>query len=351
MEPLSIQIAERLPVPDALLRAGIRSRVGRRIRAEAAGGIDAQSERFRELVARLDAQPIAVATGDANEQHYEVPAAFYALCLGPRRKYSCAWWPPGVTTLARAEDAMLELYAERARLRDGQRVLDLGCGWGSLSLWLAERHRGSRILGVSNSASQREYILGVARERGLDNLEIVTADANTFEPEGRFDRIVSIEMLEHVRNQRRMMARIGAWLEDDGLAFVHIFTHRTLPFEFDETRRSDWIARHFFTGGTMPSDDLMLHTAAGNLEIADHWRVSGTHYARTARAWLELLDANRERALEILGSAPYDRRGARRRFRRWRLFFLSCEGLWGYRDGSEFIVSHYLFRPAGRGRG
>jgi cyclopropane-fatty-acyl-phospholipid synthase len=345
MEPLAVQVAERLPVPDVLLRAGIRNRVGRRIRAESAGGVDAQSERFRALVRRLDEQPIAVATADANAQHYEVPADFYALCLGPRRKYSCAWWPEGVTTLAEAEDAMLELYAERARLHDGQRVLDLGCGWGSLSLWLAERYPASRILGVSNSASQREYILGVARDRGFTNLEIVTADANGFEPGERFDRIVSIEMLEHVRNQRRMLARIGGWLRPDGLAFVHIFTHRTLPFEFDETRKSDWIARHFFTGGTMPSDDLMLHTAAGSLEIADHWRVSGVHYARTARAWLELLDANRGAAMEILGSAPYDRRGAARRFRRWRLFFLSCEGLWGYRGGSEFIVSHYLFRP------
>ncbi len=346
MEPLSIQIAERLPVPDALLRLGIRQRVARRVRAEAAGGVDVQSERFRDLVRRLDEQPIAVATEDANLQHYEVPADFYALCLGPRRKYSCAWWPEGVTTLAQAEDAMLELYAERARLEDGQRVLDLGCGWGSLSLWLAERHPESRILGVSNSASQREYILRTARERGITNLEIVTADANTFEPGERFDRIVSIEMLEHVRNQRRMMARIGGWLRPDGLAFVHIFTHRTFPFEFDAARKSDWIARHFFTGGTMPSDDLMLHTAAGSLEVVDHWRVSGVHYARTARAWLELLDANREAALAVLSGPPYEPRGAKRRYRRWRLFFLSCEGLWGFRDGAEFIVSHYLFRPA-----
>lgn len=344
MEPLPILLAERVPLPDAVLRAGVRQRVRRRIRAEGRGGVDAQSERWRALVARLDAQPVTIETDAANAQHYEVPADFFGLALGPRRKYSCAWWPDGVGDLAAAEEAMLALYAERAGLRDGQEVLDLGCGWGSFCLWLAERHPASRILAVSNSHSQRGYITGVARDRGLANLEVVTADAATFAPGRSFDRIVSVEMLEHVRNLRAMLGRIAGWLRPDGRLFVHVFAHRTLAFEFDTARRSDWIARHFFTGGTMPSDDLMVHLA-DHLRIEDRWRVSGAHYARTARAWLANVDANREAVLGVFAAA-YGEREAMLRLRRWRLFFLACEGLWGIRGGSEFIVSHYRFRPA-----
>lgn len=344
MERLPIMLAERVPLPDVVLRAAVRGRVGRRLARERRGGIDAQSERFRALVARLDAQPVAVDTDAANAQHYEVPAAFFGLCLGPRRKYSCALWPPGVDDLAAAEDAMLETYLSRARLEDGQDVLDLGCGWGSLSLWLAGRHPSGRILAVSNSRSQRAYIEAEAARRGLTNLEVVTADANTFEPGRRFDRVVSVEMLEHVRNLRTMLDRVAGWLRPDGRLFVHVFTHRTVAFEFDPARRSDWIARHFFTGGTMPSDDLVIHLA-GRLRIEDHWRVDGRHYARTARAWLQNLDEGRDAALEILADA-HGPGEAMLRLRRWRLFFLACEGLWGYRGGSEFIVSHYLFRPA-----
>jgi cyclopropane-fatty-acyl-phospholipid synthase len=346
VEPLAVEIAERVPLPDALLRAGVRARVARRVRRESRGGEDARSERFRALLARMDAQPIAVDTAAANAQHYEVPAEFFALCLGPRRKYSCALFPPGVDDLATAEDLMLEVYADRARLADGQEVLDLGCGWGSLSLWLAARHPRSRILGVSNSHSQRRYIEARAAERGLTNLRVVTADANTFDPGRTFDRVVSVEMLEHVRNQRAMLRRVAGWLRPDGLLFVHVFSHRTLAFAFDPDDPSDWIARHFFTGGTMPSDDMLLHTADA-LAPVDHWRVSGTHYARTARAWLRNLDANRDAAVEALAPLAGSRRGARRMVRRWRLFFLACEGLWGYRDGGEFMVTHLLFRPPG----
>lgn len=337
-------LAERLPLPDALLRTGIRLRVRARIRTESRGGVDAWSERMRALVARLDAQPVTVHTAAANEQHYEVPADFFGLVLGPRRKYSCAWWPDGVEDLPAAEEAMLALYAERAGLRDGMTILDLGCGWGSFCLWAAERLPRSTILAVSNSGSQREHIMGVARERGLANLEVVTADAAAFDPGRRFDRIVSVEMLEHVRNLRTLLGRLADWLEPDGRLFVHVFTHRTLAFEFDEGRRSDWIARHFFTGGTMPSDDL-LPTLADRLRLEDHWRVSGRHYARTARAWRENLDAARPEVRRVLEDA-YGRREAPLRMRRWRLFFLACEGLWGYGNGDEFIVSHYRFRRA-----
>jgi cyclopropane-fatty-acyl-phospholipid synthase len=346
MEPLGIEIAERAAVPDAVLRRAIRVRVARRVRDESRGGVEAQSERLRALIADSDRGVIAVATDAANRQHYEVPADFFGLCLGPHRKYSCALWEPGVTGLAAAEEAMLALSAARADLRDGQEVLDLGCGWGSLTLWMAERFPATTVTGVSNSSSQRDYIVGEATARGLDNVRVITADVNAFVPDRSFDRIVSVEMLEHVRNHRALLGRVAGWLRPDGRLFVHVFAHRTLAFRFDAESRSDWIGRHFFTGGTMPSDDL-LPRVADALTLVDHWCLSGTHYAATARAWLELLDAHRDAAIAVLGREAGSRQ-ARRQFRRWRLFFLSCEGLWGYRGGDEFIVSHYLFRRAGQ---
>jgi len=343
MEPLGIEIAERVTLPDWIVRRAIRTRVRRRLRLAAHGGVEAQSERLRALIEDARGGSIAVETEAANRQHYEVPADFFGLCLGPHRKYSCALWEPGVHDLAAAEEAMLALYATRAQLRDGQRILDLGCGWGSLALWMAERYPASEIVGVSNSSSQRDYIETEARRRGITNLRIVTADANTFVPEGSFDRILSVEMLEHVQNHHAMLGRIAGWLRPDGRLFIHVFTHRYLAFRFDGTHRSDWIGRHFFTGGMMPSDDL-LPRVAEDLTLCDHWHVSGEHYAKTARAWCDRLDANRGAAREVLAT-QIGARAARRQFRRWRLFFLSCEGLWAYDDGNEFIVSHYLFRP------
>jgi cyclopropane-fatty-acyl-phospholipid synthase len=345
MEPLGIELAERGAVPDVVLRRAIRARVGRRVRRESRGGVEAQTERLRALIADSDSGRIAVATDAANRQHYEVPADFFGLCLGPRRKYSCALWEPGTDDLAAAEEAMLSLYDRRAGLADGHQVLDLGCGWGSLTLWIAERYPRSEVTAVSNSTSQRIYIEAEAAARGLDNVRVITADINAFVPDRRFDRILSIEMLEHVQNHRALLARMADWTQPDGRLFIHVFAHRTLAFRFDAVSRSDWIGRHFFTGGTMPSDDL-LPRVADRLSLADAWRVSGTHYARTARAWLDLLDANRDAALDVL-ARDAGRRQAQRQFRRWRLFFLSCEGLWAYGGGDQFIVSQYLFRRAG----
>jgi cyclopropane-fatty-acyl-phospholipid synthase len=345
MEPVGIELAERGGVPDAVLRRAIRMRVARRIRIESAGGVEGQSERLRALIAASDRGEIAVATHAANLQHYEVPADFFRLCLGPRRKYSCALWGPGIDTLAAADEAMLALTAERAQLSDGQEVLDLGCGWGSLALWIAERYPNTRVTAVSNSASQREYIEAAASAAGFGNVRVITADVNAFVPDRTFDRIVSIEMMEHVRNHRALLGRVAGWLRPDGRLFVHVFAHRTLAFRFDAQARSDWIGRHFFTGGTMPSDDL-LPRVAQDLTLVDQWRLSGTHYARTATAWLDRLDEHRESAIAVLADRD-GTRAARRQFRRWRLFFLSCEGLWGFDDGNQFIVSHYLFRRSG----
>lgn len=345
MDPWYLKVVERDVVPDQVLSAAIRARIARRVAREGAGTEEERSERFRRLVAKLRRAPIAVDTAAANEQHYELPPEFFELILGPRRKYSSAWWPPGVATLAEAEDAMLELYAERADLRDGQRVLELGCGWGSLTLWLAERCPASTVVGVSNSHGQRRFIEAEAERRGLTNVEIVTADVNDLRLDATFDRVVSIEMFEHMKNYRQLMANIAGWLADDGLLFVHVFSHRTLAFEFRDDDPSDWIGRYFFTGGIMPSDDLLAHFQ-DDLVLTDHWRMDGTHYEKTLRAWLALLDERRAEVEPIL-AATYGPGQVTRWLVRWRLFLLVSAELWGWRDGHEFCVSHYRFAKRG----
>lgn len=325
-------------VPDVWVRSGIRSRLAAALKRLEAGGPAAIADRRAKLVRLLDAAPVAVSTAEANRQHYEVPTEFFRLVLGPRLKYSSGYWPEGAVDLAASEEAMLALYAHRADLRDGQSVLDLGCGWGSFSLWAAERYPASRILGVSNSATQRAFILAEARSRGLANVDIVTADANTFAPGRAFDRIVSVEMLEHMRNYRALLRRIASWLEPQGVFFAHIFCHRRFAYLYDETDASDWMARHFFTGGTMPSEDL-LGGFDEDLRVERSWWVDGTHYSKTLEAWLKLMDG-RPREVESVLRAVY---GAQWRVwrSRWRIFFLACSELFNYRDGSEWGVAHY----------
>ncbi|MGI9538755.1 MAG: SAM-dependent methyltransferase, partial [Miltoncostaeaceae bacterium] len=295
-------------------------------------------------------EPVAVATQDVNAQHYALPPAFFELVLGPHLKYSCCYWPAGVDDLGAAEEAMLLRYAERARLENGQDVLDLGCGWGSLSLWLAARHPDSRILGVTGSSSQAEFIRRAARDRDLDNVEVTVCDANVLTLDRSFDRIVSIEMLEHVKNLRLLLGRAAGWLRPDGLAFVHVFSHRDVAFEYHADNTSDWIGRHFFSGGTMPSDALIPRAAADSFDLVDHWRLGGEHYARTARAWLDNLDEHRDAAAAALAEGD-NPEPIERQIGRWRLFFLVCEGTWGHAGGGEFMVSHYLMRPRAPGTG
>lgn len=339
--PLLDSLLQKDLLPDFALRFGIRRLLRRRLKDEAASSPEEQTRRLDAFADGLRTQPIAINTQESKEQHYEVPTAFYRSVLGPRLKYSSCWFERGDETLAEGEEAMLRLYEERARLADGQDVLELGCGWGSLSLWLAERYPHSRITGVSHSRTQKEYIDAEAAKRGLKNLTIVTCDMNDFAArEGGFDRVVSVEMFEHMKNWPRLLASIARWLKPGGLFFLHIFTHTRFAYHFVARDSTDWMSRHFFTGGMMPSDDLVTRFQE-DLTLLEHWRVNGRHYQRTAELWLENMDRHRAE-LQPLLAATYGPDQTTRWWVYWRVFFMSCAELWGYKRGEEWQVSHYL---------
>jgi len=338
-------LLERNVLPDWVIRIGIRRLLAQRLRDETESTPEAQRARLLAYVEDLKRRPIAEETRSANDQHYEVPTEFFRECLGRRLKYSSCLYPTGSETLDQAEDAMISLYIERARLADGQNLLELGCGWGSLSLTLAERFPRMRITGVSNSRTQREFIETEARKRGLGNLRILTCDMNTFEiAPGQFDRAVSIEMFEHMKNYQLLLAKVAQWMKPDGLLFVHIFTHRQFAYSFVARDETDWMARYFFTGGQMPSHDLLMHFQ-DDVKLVQDWKVSGTHYQRTAEHWLQNMDQHREKILPLFIDV-YGRDQALKWWVYWRVFYMSCAELWGYRHGEEWLVSHYLFKNA-----
>ncbi len=336
---LGIELAERGLLPDGLTRAGIRSLLRERLEERRR-----EPKRALAFIESLRQAPLAIEQRAANQQHYEVPPPFYELCLGPHLKYSSCWFDTGSETLGQAEAAMLALTCERAGLRDGMDILEIGCGWGSLTLWMAKHFPNSRIVAVSNSAPQRRFIEGRAEQRGLANLTIQTGDISVWEPPRTgFDRVVSVECFEHLRNYGELFRRIRGWLKADGALFTHVFCHRDYPYPFEAEGESNWMGRHFFTGGIMPSEDLFGRFDQ-DLVVAQRWQVNGRHYARTSRLWLDNLDANRAAAERVL-AADLGPAAAKRQTERWRMFFMSCEELFAFNRGEEWFVTHQLLRP------
>ena len=332
-------------VPDTVIRKGIRRLLDRKRQEIRAWDIEHASVLSNRFVDMMRSSPVALVPDLANEQHYEVPAEFFVAVLGEHRKYSCCYWDDGATSLTEAEEAALEITVRRTLVEDGHSVLDLGCGWGSLSLWIAEHFPKCHVTSVSNSRSQRQHIVAEAARRGLDNVNVIVADMNEFATSEQFDRVVSVEMFEHMRNYPELFRRIDSWLRPEGLFFLHIFTHRTTPYEYIDKGPGDWMSRQFFSGGIMPSADLPLRFPE-HLVVDRRWNWNGSHYAKTCRAWLDQMDARRNLVMPIL-SATYGEADASRWWMRWRMFFMACEELFRFGDGDEWFVSHYRFGKRG----
>lgn len=335
-------LLERNIIPDILIRWKIRQLLRQRLRDEDRGSDEANKRQLLNLIEELKASPVAIETESANKQHYEMPTEFFRLVLGPHLKYSSGFFENSSRDLADAERKMLELTCERADLKDGEDILELGCGWGSLSLFMAEKFPDSNITSVSNSQTQKIYIDSEAARRKITNLTVITADMNSFSPEKKFDRIVSVEMFEHMRNYYELMKRISSWLNTEGRLFVHIFTHRKFAYKFEVKDETDWMSKYFFTGGIMPSNDLLFYFDE-HLVKENFWEVSGMHYNKTSEAWLRNIDANKPAILKIFASV-YGHETSLKWFVYWRIFFMACAELWGFNKGNEWMVGHYLFR-------
>jgi cyclopropane-fatty-acyl-phospholipid synthase len=333
---------EKDKIPDSIIRAGIRKLLRQRLREEKQVNTELQQAYLMQLIDELKISPIAVNTADANKQHYELPTEFYQYCLGKHLKYSSGYWNNGVTDIDVSEKDMLQLTCERAELINGQEVLELGCGWGSLSLYMSAHYQQSNFTVVSNSRTQKTYIDDQAKQRNITNISVITADMNTFEIDKKFDRVISVEMFEHMRNYEKLMKKISSFLNVDGKLFVHIFTHKEYSYKFEKNDETDWMSEYFFTGGIMPGDNLLLYFI-GDFLVEKHWHISGLHYSKTCEAWLKNMDARKKEIMPLFAQT-YGKDNALKWWVYWRIFFMACAELWKYNNGAEWMVSHYLFK-------
>jgi cyclopropane-fatty-acyl-phospholipid synthase len=335
-------LVEQNKLPDFILRLGVRKLVKQRLADELTGNVETQQQRFNELLEDLKNSPIAINTADANQQHYEVPTEFYQYCLGKHLKYSSGYWRAGVTDIDTSEEDMLELTCQRADLQNGQDVLELGCGWGSLSLFMSAKYPASTFTVVSNSNTQKAFIDQTAKDRNITNLTVITADINNFQILQQFDRVVSVEMFEHMRNYKLLLNKVAGFLKDDGKLFVHIFTHQTLAYKFEVIDETDWMSKYFFTGGIMPSNHLLSYFN-DDLSVDKHWVVNGINYSKTSEAWLSNMDKHEKEIMPIF-EKTYGKEQAVKWWVYWRLFYIACAELFGYNNGNEWMVCHYLFK-------
>ena len=342
MISLLIKLSEKQLIPDFAIRYGIRTLLKKRLDSLVSNNPETNIQNKIDFIHKMNSSKIALVPELANKQHYEIPANFYKYCLGRHRKYSSCYWEDNTKNLDEAELLSLKLTTQHAKLTNGQNILELGCGWGSLTLWMAKKFPKSKITAVSNSSSQKTHILEQAKKRNLNNISIITEDMNKFNPKTRYDRIVSVEMIEHMRNHRQLFKKINTWLKPGGLFFMHIFVHKTQPYLFEVQDEDDWMSQYFFSGGMMPSEDLPLFFQE-DLKIIDQWSWSGKQYEKTANAWLANIDSNKEKVMKALEKI-YGKDNSKKWFQRWRIFFMSCAELWGYRDGNEWKVVHYLFK-------
>lgn len=340
----SINWVEQGYVPDTIVRKGIRRLLKQRLDEIHAGDAEISMESKQLFIEIMKQSPIALSPEKANEQHYEVPAEFYDLVLGEHSKYSCCYWDEFTKDLTQAEENALRITCKHADLNDAQNILELGCGWGSLTLWVAQHYPSSQITAVSNSHSQKVFILNRAEKLGVTNIQVITCDMNDFKPTEKFDRVVSVEMFEHMRNWEQLYKKVSTWLNEEGKFFKHVFSHRQVPYSFEVKDSSDWMSEHFFTGGMMPSDDLPLYFQQ-DLKISRSWAWDGSHYAKTSNAWLEKMDKNKQ-TLMLIFKETYGDEQASIWWMRWRLFFMACAELFAYEDGQQWHVMHYLFNKA-----
>ena len=338
---LALSMVEKGLIPDLLVRIGIRALLRKRLIDINSSECELADKNQMKMISVMNNSPIAMNTSSANEQHYEVLPEFYELVLGERFKYSCCFWDEDTNNLDTAEINALKITCKRAKLSDGQTVLDMGCGWGSLSLWIAENYPNSSVLSVSNSKTQKTFIENIAKSKNLTNINVITKDMKEFNTDKKFDRIVSLEMFEHMKNYKKLFNRVSTWLNNDGLFFMHIFCHKTVPYEFIDNGPNDWMSRHFFTGGIMPSDDLPLFFQ-DDLSVLKRWRWNGNHYAKTCNAWLKRMDSQESTIMPVLERVYGDNK--KKWQQRWRIFFMSCSELFAFSGGNEWYVSHYLFK-------